>query len=95
MITTLMPPSIHHFKVWPEFFSALEDGTKTHEIRVDDRMTKPRYGDIIVLKCWDPKLEAYSGHEIVRQVSWISDNGAMGLREGHYVMSLCPYEQPR
>lgn len=48
---------IHVLKCWPESFSALHAGTKTYEVRKDDRGYM--VGDILRLREWEPGPGAY------------------------------------
>lgn len=48
----------HELKCWPKFFEAIRDGSKTFEIRKDDR--DYRVGDMLVLREWNPLTEAYT-----------------------------------
>jgi hypothetical protein len=76
----------HDLKVWPEFWSALESGDKTFELRFDDRGFCA--GDILLLREWS-KQTGYSGRELRKQVTyllagkpWLADNYVcMGLRK--------------
>ena len=43
----------HELKIWPQFYCRVADGTKTFELRENDRGFQP--GDIVVLKEWDPE----------------------------------------
>lgn len=42
----------HELKIWPQFYSRVADGSKTFEIRENDRGFQP--GDTVTLKEWDP-----------------------------------------
>lgn len=44
----------HELKTWPQYFCRVEDGSKTFEVRKNDRGYQP--GDIVVLREWDPTL---------------------------------------
>lgn len=44
---------IHELKIWPQYYSRVKDGSKTFEIRENDRGFQQ--GDEVVLKEWDPK----------------------------------------
>lgn len=91
---TIHPPParVHYFKVHHEHYAALESEAKKCEIRRDDRQWRPRVGDLIVLKCWDPDLQNFSGHELKRRVTHIVEGGGtLGLLDADvYVMSLEP-----
>jgi hypothetical protein len=119
-----MPVQIHYFKCWPEPFGAMSVGTKTHEIRKDDRPIRPRVGDLVVLQEWqpqegtvraavegrfgkhacntdspddcarkdlhrDPAAEGdYTGRDLRRRVTYVTEPGQWGLAPDTYVMSL-------
>ncbi len=62
----------HELKCWPQFFEALLNGSKTFEIRVDDR------GGFLVddelrLREWDPVTQTYTGRVTHRRVTYVSD----------------------
>lgn len=82
---------IHYLKVWPTYYERLADGTKTFEIRKDDRGYQA--GDALVLQEWDPRqgpIGGYTGREIRRTVGFIFKQG-FGCDLGEYVvMSLLP-----
>ena len=65
-------PTIHTVKSWPQFFSAIERGEKTHELRPNDRGYK--VGDMLLLQEWDPETEAYSGREMKIEVTYITSS---------------------
>ncbi len=44
----------HELKIWPQYFCRVADGSKTFEVRENDRGFQP--GDIVILKEWDPKV---------------------------------------
>ncbi len=48
----------------PEFFERLLSGEKTFELRLAD--FKPKVGDTLVLKEYDPKKKAYTGRKVER-----------------------------
>lgn len=77
---------IHKLKTWPEPFKAVANGQKTHEIRVDDRGFK--VGDTLELLEWDQNLCEYTGHMVVRSVTYITHGGQWGLSKGLCVMSI-------
>jgi hypothetical protein len=59
----------HDLKIWPEYFGAVLDGSKTFEIRKNDRDFKE--GDILILKEWDPKKKIFSGRVTCLTVSYL------------------------
>jgi hypothetical protein len=44
---------IHELKIWPKFYCRVADGSKTFEVRDNDRGFQP--GDVVILKEWDPE----------------------------------------
>lgn len=46
---------IHDLKILPQYFYRVKDGTKTFEVRVNDRGFQP--GDNITLKEYNPQIE--------------------------------------
>lgn len=43
----------HELKIWPQYYSRVTDGSKTFEVRDNDRGFQQ--GDTVLLKEWDPK----------------------------------------
>ena len=43
----------HELKIWPQFFCRVADGSKTFEIRSNDRGYQP--GDTVLLREWNPE----------------------------------------
>lgn len=74
---------VHRLKCWPEFFEAIWDGSKPFEIREDDR--DYAVGHNLHLQEWDPKTEKYTGREITKQVTYITD---WAQRNDYVVMGL-------
>lgn len=53
---------IHELKTWPQYFCRVADGSKTFEVRKNDRGFQQ--GDEVLLREWNPKTEltdAYTG----------------------------------
>lgn len=46
-------PMIHDLKIWPQYYCRVADGSKTFEIRNNDRAFQS--GDTVVLKEFDPE----------------------------------------
>lgn len=78
--------TIHELKTWPEYYSAIVDRTKTFEVRKADRSFQ--VGHILRLQEFDPKMNAYTGAEVYRRVSYILQGGAFGVELGYCVMGL-------
>lgn len=57
---------IHELKILPEYFSAVKNGAKKFECRINDR--DYRVGDILHLREWQIK---YTGNDIKAQVTYI------------------------
>lgn len=43
----------HELKIWPQFYARVKNGSKTFEVRNNDRNFQ--MGDTVVLKEWDPE----------------------------------------
>jgi hypothetical protein len=76
----------HELKTWPEFFQAILDGTKRHEIRVDDRGFA--VGDVLVLREWDPHVDDYTNRKLRVLVTYKTGGGNWGLPSNVCVMSI-------
>lgn len=42
----------HELKIWPQYYCRVADGTKTFEVRKNDRGFQP--GDTVILREWNP-----------------------------------------
>jgi len=71
-------------KCWPQFFKAMKDGTKTFEIRKNDRDFK--VGEKLRVCEYFPTTLRYSGEELLFEITYvtefmqISGNVVMGIR---------------
>jgi len=79
-------PIVHDLKTWPEFFSAIADGSKPFEVRKADRDFV--VGDILCLREWEPVTKTYSGRAVAMRVTYILTGGQMGVETGRVVMGL-------
>lgn len=43
----------HELKIWPQYYARVDDGSKTFEIRENDRNFQ--FGDTVTLREWDPE----------------------------------------
>jgi len=81
----------HELKCWPEFFQPILDGTKTCEIRQDDRGFQ--VGDVLHLREWSPETQEYTGRCVVVRITRIERaNGPMEflLNRGAAAISFRP-----
>jgi Domain of unknown function (DUF3850) len=91
----------HELKVWPAYFKRLADGSKTFEIRRNDRGFQQ--GDTLRLREYDPDgthddcddpactKRRYTGAMIRRRVGFVASGTLFGLSLGeHVVLSLLP-----
>lgn len=81
---------IHELKTEQPFFDEIFKGTKTFEIRENDRDFK--VGDVLVLQEYDPDYtpthardSRYSGREVKAAVTYITD---FALKEGYVCMAI-------
>jgi ASC-1-like (ASCH) protein len=73
----------HDLKLSTEFFGSVLVGIKTFEIRFNDRNYK--VGDTLVLKEFNTFTEAYTGREIEKKVTYITN---YAQQDGFIVMSI-------
>lgn len=81
--------SHHELKTWPPFFQAVAQGSKTFELRKDDRDIQE--GDTVCLMEWDSLTESYTGASITKTVGWVVRGAParfFGLKSGYCVFSL-------
>jgi len=77
----------HKLKTWPVFFQEVADGTKTFELRKNDRNFC--IGDVLTLVEWDPQSQTYTGRVIHKAVGYMTDGSGLGcLADGWVAMSL-------
>lgn len=71
---------VHELKSWPEYFVAVADGSKTFEVRKNDRDFC--VGDHLRLREWDPRTELYTGREVERRITYIFSGPFMPCSRG-------------
>jgi len=76
----------HALKTWPEYFDAIVMGDKNFEVRRADRDFA--VGEILLLQCYDPKIQKYTGQEIRMKITYILKGGSFGIEEGYVVMGI-------
>jgi hypothetical protein len=79
----------HELKSWPEYFERIADGTRTFELRKDDRGGFHE-GDIVLLREWDPNTQTYTGRSLSARISYVLRDhcAALPAFDGHVVFSL-------
>ena len=84
--------TVHTLKTWPEHFGALLDGSKTFELRRDDRDFA--VGDALVLREWVPDPKSgdggrYTGRSLDMVVTHILRRDSWGaLASGWCILSV-------
>lgn len=80
--------NVHYLKTWPEFFKVVKDGSKTFEIRKNDRPEEPyEVGDVLILQEYDPE-SGYTGTDVIwLDVTYILDRQPF-LPEGYVCMAV-------
>lgn len=76
----------HNLKILPPFFVAVSRGEKTFELRKNDRDFQA--GDIVLLKEYSKKSEAYTGRLISAEIGFVYKGQDYGLKDGYCVFSL-------
>ena len=70
----------HELKIWPQYYQAVKDGTKTFEVRKNDRGFQK--GDIVELREYDPEKITNWGFD-----DWV-DNSPLLTFEIGYVLPI-------
>jgi len=78
-----MPIRTHKIKVWPEFYQATLRNAKLFEIRQNDR--DYQVDDILILREYDPKTRLYTGEQIIRTITYVTD---YAQQPGYVVMGI-------
>jgi hypothetical protein len=76
----------HELKIWPQFYSAILDSSKTFEARKDDRGFK--VGDRLRLREYDPATGKYTSRELCVYVTHILRDPEFGVKNGWCIMSI-------
>lgn len=95
----------HELKIWPQYYCRVADGSKTFEVRKNDRGFQP--GDSVVLREWDPKkeIDLDARHGVPGMTNYGTDYGdytrspalyrtvgyVLPLDDDRVVFSLLPY----
>lgn len=73
----------HELKTWPEYFAKIADGSKTFEIRLNDRDF--RVDDFLLLREWEPHQKAYTGRTLRAKVTYLT---TWQQKPGYVVMAF-------
>lgn len=84
-------PIEHELKTWIVPFTAMWNGKKTFEFRVDDRNF--REGDTLRLRETLPDGREYTGRELSRVVTYVLRGGMFGLPIGYVIMAVAAIGQ--
>lgn len=89
----------HELKIWPQYFCRIADGSKTFEVRENDRGYQT--GDEVTLLEWDPAIDEHDNDPLGRSMN--TPLGYTGRKAGPFkigyilpiddrrvVFSLCP-----
>lgn len=76
----------HSLKTVPYYFEALWDGSKTFEVRNNDRDFK--VGDFLTLKEWDNIQNEYLGREVFAQITYVLDGFNAAIKDGYVVLGI-------
>lgn len=75
----------HELKIWPQYFSRVIDGSKTFEVRKNDRGFQ--CGDLVTLKEYDPSINGgcYTGGRVDFKIGYV-----LPIDTDRVVFSLLP-----
>lgn len=74
---------IHDLKILPEYYTAVDKGVKTYELRFDDR--NYAVGDMLILREWENGK--YTGRRLTATITHILKD-FVGLADGWAVLSI-------
>lgn len=81
--------TVHEIKIVQPHFDNQNDGTKTFELRKDDRPYK--VGDTLKLRLWDQERQEFMGRCLHRRVLGIlRAKDGDGIADGYCIMSTRP-----
>lgn len=83
----------HIIKCWPQYFCRVADGSKTFEVRVNDRGYQP--GDNVVLEEWDPTEIEKTQDTPQWQNRWMEARGYSGRKLEFSVGYVLPIDDKR
>lgn len=75
----------HELKTWEEFYSDVESGRKSFELRLNDRFYE--VGDLLHLREWSRVDERYTGRSCMRRVVYLLKD-IQGIERGYCILGL-------
>lgn len=81
----------HELKTWPVFYKAIIDGSKTFEVRKNDRNFK--VNDVLLLREYDPDAEQYTGSSTKRKVTYVLGDNPFFQLNKMVILGLQPIPQ--
>ncbi|MFB9122518.1 DUF3850 domain-containing protein [Paraburkholderia dipogonis] len=87
-----MPNTTHTLKSWPRFFEAIVRGSRTHELRKNDRDF--HVGDRLTLQEFDVSSGAFTGRECMVEVTSMTSTlepcavSAQALHQDYCILSI-------
>jgi ASC-1-like (ASCH) protein len=87
-----MGMTTHQMKSWTQFFQAIKNGTKKHDLRRMDRDFK--VGDMIILHEYDQFKGEYTGEQLDVKITFITSEdtpcaySSAVLERGYCILSL-------
>ena len=71
----------HELKIWPQYFRAILSGSKTYEVRINDRCYC--LGDTCHLREWDPETQKYTGRDCFVKIIHITNSADWDMIPNH------------
>ena len=78
----------HELKILPQYYKEVANGTKTFEIRKNDRNFQQ--GDTVILKEYDKSTNEYTGNELSFSIGFVTEFGQV---DNYVVFSIQPLKQ--
>lgn len=77
--------NVHELKLVQPYYNAVSEGRKTFEVRQNDRDFTE--GDRVILYEYIPEVQAYTGRNIVREITYILDDPAY-VKDGYVIFGI-------
>lgn len=82
---------IHKLKTLPEYWWAVNDGTKTFEVRKNDRDFQ--VGDYLIMVYYDPSPDFRTDQEFFGiEVSYVLNGGQFGVDPDYCILGIKPLD---